>query len=53
VDDSLRKLIIQNASYDELEQHLKQGGFKTMLYDGLLKAREGMTTVEEVLKAVH
>jgi type IV pilus assembly protein PilB len=53
VDDSLRKLIIQNASYDELEQHLKQCGFKTMLYDGLLKAREGMTTVEEVLKAVH
>jgi type IV pilus assembly protein PilB len=52
VDEPLRRLIVQNRPVNELQQHLEQHGFKNMLYDGLLKVRDGSTTVEEVLKAV-
>jgi type IV pilus assembly protein PilB len=53
VDQRLKQLIIKSLPDDELEQYLKEREYKTMLYDGLLKAREGMTTVEEVLKVVN
>ena len=52
VDEPLRSLIVQNRPVSELEQHLVKNGFKNMLYDGLLKIRQGHTTIEEVLKAV-
>jgi type IV pilus assembly protein PilB len=52
VDEGLRRLISQNRPGNELEQHLAQNGFKSMLHDGLLKVKGGSTTVEEVLKAV-
>jgi type IV pilus assembly protein PilB len=52
VDEPLRRLIVQNRPINELDQHLAQHGFKNMLYDGLLKVRDGSTTIEEVLKAV-
>ncbi|NQX59079.1 GspE/PulE family protein [Paenibacillus qinlingensis] len=52
VDEPLRSLIVQNRPVSELEQHLMKNGFKNMLYDGLLKIRQGHTTIEEVLKAV-
>jgi type IV pilus assembly protein PilB len=53
IDDHLRELIIEKKPVKEMEQHLKQNGFKSLLYDGLLKAKEGLTTVEEVLKVIN
>ncbi|WP_127587871.1 GspE/PulE family protein [Paenibacillus koleovorans] len=52
LDEPLRKLIVQNRPVSEIEQHLAQHGYQNMLFDGLLKVREGHTSVEEVLKAV-
>ncbi|TVY10409.1 GspE/PulE family protein [Paenibacillus cremeus] len=52
VDESLRRLIVQNRPINELEQQLAISGYQNMMYDGLLKVRQGHTTVEEVLKAV-
>ncbi|MFC5531223.1 GspE/PulE family protein [Cohnella yongneupensis] len=52
VDEALRRMIIQNQPVEAMERHLKEGGFQTILADGLTKARQGLTTVEEVLKAV-
>jgi type IV pilus assembly protein PilB len=52
VDEPLRRLIVQNRPLNELEQHLAQQGFQSMLVDGLMKVRNGSTTTEEVLKAV-
>ncbi|WP_274363171.1 GspE/PulE family protein [Paenibacillus thermotolerans] len=49
IDDTLRSLIAQNRSIDEYETYLKQIGHKTLLHDGLIKARNGITTLEEVL----
>ncbi|MEB3101712.1 GspE/PulE family protein [Ferviditalea candida] len=53
IDDSLREFLAQNRTADEIAQYLNEKGHKSMLVDGLLKAREGMTTVEQVLQTIH
>lgn len=53
IDEELKQLIIQSLPDSELELYLQERAYRTMIYDGLLKAREGLTTVEEVLKVVH
>jgi type IV pilus assembly protein PilB len=52
IDGKLRELITGQRPIQEIENHLVQIGYKTILYDGLLKVREGITTVEEVLKTI-
>lgn len=52
VDDPLRRLIAQNRPVNEIEAHLTESGYKNMMYDGLWKAKNGLTTTDEVLKAV-
>ncbi|MFD0696830.1 GspE/PulE family protein [Paenibacillus sp. GCM10027628] len=53
VNEPLRQLLLQTPSMSELEQHLEKTGFKPMLYDGLCKAREGLTIAEDIVKAVN
>jgi type IV pilus assembly protein PilB len=50
IDETLKDFIVKSQPHHELEQYLKEQGFKSLLYDGLLKAREGLTTVQEVMK---
>lgn len=52
VDEGLRRLIVQNRPMDELQQYAVEQGFRTMLYDGFSKVKQGVTNPEEVLKAV-
>jgi type IV pilus assembly protein PilB len=49
---TLRDLILHNASGDKIEELARQEGMLTMLEDGLYKASRGITSVEEVLRAV-
>lgn len=51
IDDSLRRLIAERRPIAEIEKHVLTRGHKSLLHDGLAKAREGLTTVEEVLQA--
>jgi type IV pilus assembly protein PilB len=50
VDETINKFILQKSNLNEYEDYLKQKGHKSLLYDGLVKARNGKTTLEEVLK---
>lgn len=52
VTSEIRELIIQNKSADEILKVARQQGMITMIEDGLDKASAGLTTVEEVLRAV-
>jgi type IV pilus assembly protein PilB len=52
VDEQLRRLIIQHRPLDEMQRYLQGIGYRTLLVDGLSKAQQGLTTVEEVMKAV-
>jgi type IV pilus assembly protein PilB len=50
VDDDIGKQIINHASTSEIQHAAVKNGMITMQQDGFLKALEGVTTVEEVLR---
>ncbi|HYC83173.1 MAG TPA: GspE/PulE family protein [Candidatus Paceibacterota bacterium] len=52
MSSAVRELIIQGATADKIEQQAKQEGMLTMLEDGVFKAAQGLTTVEEVLRVI-
>ncbi len=53
VDDELAKKINARATADEVKDHARAHGMMTMLEDGIIKAKQGQTTVEEVLSATR
>ena len=48
--DTIKTLIMKNSSADELEKQARSEGMTTMLEDGFIKALEGTTSVEEILR---
>ncbi len=51
VDDALREAIAISPTVQALTEYAKRAGMIPLRYDGLRKAREGLTTIEEVLQA--
>ncbi|GLG02061.1 type II secretion system protein E [Alicyclobacillus hesperidum subsp. aegles] len=49
-DDETTGLILTAQSADDYRQRLRERGMTTMLEDGLAKAAQGLTTVQEVLR---
>lgn len=52
VTEPVKALILKNASSKEIEEVGKKDGMMTMLEDGIYKAAQGMTTIEEVLRVI-
>ena len=52
VTETIRPLISSRVSSDEILEQAKKEGMVTMLQDGLNKVSGGLTTIEEVIKAV-
>lgn len=50
VNESIQKLIVQNASTEDIERKAKENGMATMAEDGFEKAVQGLTSIEEVLR---
>lgn len=50
VTESVRALVVKQASSDDLVQAAKKEGMTTMLHDGIRKALMGITTLSEVLR---
>jgi len=46
----LQKLIMNKASTKELSEQAKKQGMLTMFEDGFMKAKNGITTIEEILR---
>ena len=53
VSEQIVKLILEHASSSSLEQAATAAGMVTMKQDGYLKALEGLTTMEEVLRVAQ
>ncbi|MFP4539543.1 MAG: GspE/PulE family protein [Candidatus Paceibacterota bacterium] len=53
VSPAVRELILHNASTDEIEKQAKKEGMLTMIEDGISKAVQGLTSVEEVLRVTY
>jgi len=51
VSPKIMTLIVENATSKEIQSTAMKEGMVTMLQDGILKARDGCTTIEEVLAA--
>ncbi len=49
---AIKELVIKSATADEIERQAKSEGMMTMLEDGMFKAVQGLTTIEEVLRVV-
>lgn len=50
VDEPMKKLMMNNASFQELKHHMVQTGTRLLIDDGLLKVKAGKTTLEEILR---
>lgn len=50
VDDEIRQLILNNAGEIEIREKAIKKGFRTLQQSSLLKIKNGLTTVEEVIK---
>ncbi len=52
VTTPIRELIMQGKTSREIEEQAKKEGMITMIEDGIFKAAQGLTTIEEVLRVV-
>jgi type IV pilus assembly protein PilB len=53
INDEVRELIVSRASANLIKQSAIKNGMTTMLQDGLQKAQQGVTTIEEVLRIIY
>jgi general secretion pathway protein E len=53
MSDPLRRMVMQHAGMSELEEEARKEGMRTMYEDGLVKAMQGVTTIEEVLRVTQ
>lgn len=51
VDDALREVVNAKPTLQLVTEHAKRSGMIPLRFDGLLKVKEGLTTIEEVLQA--
>jgi len=53
MNETLRGLIVAKASSSAIKTAASQAGFKTLRQEGLIRAANGVTTVEEVLRVTQ
>lgn len=49
IDDNLRSMISKQTHINEINDYLKENDYKTLKYDGILKALNGITSMEELI----
>ena len=50
VSDDIKKIITQEAPSNEIEKMAKENGMALMVEDGFMKAIQGITSIEEILR---
>ena len=53
IDESVRQLVLRRAEAHEVGRAAVAAGMRPMIADGLLKARAGLTTLEEILRVTR
>lgn len=53
MSETIKHLIVSNATADEIQKQAKKEGMKTMFEDGIIKAAQGITSIEEVLRVTR
>ena len=52
IDEEIAELIRTNAKTSEILSYARKKGFKTMFEVGLQRAREGKTSIDELLRVI-
>lgn len=52
ITQTIKELIVKQTTSDQIESQAKKEGMRTMVEDGLVKAAQGITTLEEVLRVI-
>lgn len=50
ITETIKNLIVKKASFGDIEKQAKSEGMITMLEDGFIKASQGITSIEEILR---
>lgn len=50
IDDSIRKMMMNNQSISAIKNYALKNGMIFLIDDGLLKVKQGLTTIEEVMR---
>ncbi len=53
ITDGIKRLIVEKATASEIKAQALKEGFVTMRQEGLLKAVEGVTTLEEIIRVTQ
>jgi type IV pilus assembly protein PilB len=53
IDDGLEELINNRATAQKIHEYAITKGMVTMLQDGIIKAKQGITTIEEILRVTR
>ncbi|MDP5293434.1 type II secretion system ATPase GspE [Oceanimonas sp. CHS3-5] len=53
MNDDIRKLVLSHADAGQIQRAAVAAGMRTMYGDGLLKAQQGITNVEEVIRVTQ
>ncbi len=52
VTESIKELIIKQANTDQIKKQAQSEGMRTMVEDGFIKAAQGITSIEEILRII-
>jgi len=52
VTESIQKMILNKASANEIRETAMREGMNTLRQDGLMKVKQGLTSMEELLRVV-
>lgn len=53
MSDAIRSMIMKNEDADSIRKKAMSEGMIPMMHDGMKKVKEGMTTIEEVLRVIR
>jgi len=52
ITESIKELIMKNADSGQIQEQARKEGMRTMIEDGFIKAAQGITSIEEVLRVI-
>jgi type IV pilus assembly protein PilB len=52
VTETVKELIVKEATSDRIQEQSQKEGMRTMIEDGFIKAAQGVTSIEEILRVI-
>ena len=53
MSESIKGLVVKNATSDEIEKRAKEEGMLTMLEEGFVRAAQKVTSIEEIMRVTR